>query len=414
MRGVVTASDTSKQTSDEGADPIATTLQQIEELDGNSRAALAADLEKVPPSLRPLVLSQLEAVAKRGQEEQTGRETKSPPKPPAPPQSRAIAAQDKRPESGRSEPAEEEPKARSERTACVQCSDEVVPARPSQASGRNTSPFDRLAALARAEDREQADESRKAADAIARVDAAAGNRGTGNRGTGNRETGNRETGNRETGNRETGNRETGNRETGNRETGNRETGNRGTGIQRAGHAATPASYVLKSEDSRTWQNALDEAIEKLESATPPEASSDDAVADLARLRLLQLAAGRRSEALAPIPALSADADAFFTKTLFGLDVWLDNRRIAEEDRRAAAASPHLTEAIGHLGEVAPLSVRNLQLCTAVQSFGVVEPFKTVPSAPVRRYSYTPRSRTSIRRRRRRFRNHSGGAYSHLR
>lgn len=125
----------------------------------------------------------------------------------------------------------------------------------------------------------------------------------------------------------------------------------------------------------SWRDDLSTAISKLEASSASDATEGD-IREQTRLRLLYLASGDREKALEPIESLSAEADAFLTETLFGLDVWLDDRRIAEEDRRAAAALPHLTDAASHLGEVAPLAVRNLQLCTAVHSFGVVEPFKT--------------------------------------
>ncbi len=139
----------------------------------------------------------------------------------------------------------------------------------------------------------------------------------------------------------------------------------------AGGPITAASY--EPQPSKDWQVALNEAIRGLEAAVNPTPQSAAEIAQHARLRMLYLLAGRREDALRPIPSISPSMQDFWSKQLFGLATLLDTEQIAEPTRRAGEAERHLIEAIARLGESSPLLVRNMAFVTEVQSFGAYKP-----------------------------------------
>jgi hypothetical protein len=127
-----------------------------------------------------------------------------------------------------------------------------------------------------------------------------------------------------------------------------------------------------------------------------------------RSRLLSLVAGRREEALAPAPGLSAEAQDFYGNALYAIDAHLDATREADAGRRAATAVEALEKALAAARNEAPLEVRNLTLCTEVKSFGIYEPFPKAEFTPgqevlvyceVENFRYEPRPdgfRTALR------------------
>ena len=143
-----------------------------------------------------------------------------------------------------------------------------------------------------------------------------------------------------------------------------------------------ASYA--KEAATDWRAPLSEAIALLQSEAPGEPSSDAEIARHARLRILQLAAGARDEALTPIPSATPSVADFWSKELFGLAVLLNAEQIPQSPRRAAEAKRHLAEAINALGESASLEVRNLAFCREVQSYGSVKRFDKYEFSPDQR------------------------------
>jgi hypothetical protein len=115
--------------------------------------------------------------------------------------------------------------------------------------------------------------------------------------------------------------------------------------------------------------SLAAAIAALEAQTQEPPKSADEVSQHARLRMLYLTAGRREEALRPIPGISAAQQDFWSKQVFGLSTLLDNQRTPDAAKRAAEARQHLTLAASRLGELGTLVVRNLNFCTEVFSYG---------------------------------------------
>ncbi len=135
-----------------------------------------------------------------------------------------------------------------------------------------------------------------------------------------------------------------------------------------------ASYA--SPATEEWRNRLDGAIQSLEAETAVPPDSEQQRAMHARLRLLYAAAGRREDAVSPIPNTSPVVQRFWSKELEGLTAWLDAERTPDPVRRAAEAKPALAESLASLADAAPLLVRNMAFCTEVFSYGNVKRFDT--------------------------------------
>jgi hypothetical protein len=145
---------------------------------------------------------------------------------------------------------------------------------------------------------------------------------------------------------------------------------------------TAAGY--EAQPSKDWQLPLNETIRGLEAAVNPTPQSAAEIAQHARLRMLYLLAGRRDDALRPIPSISPSMQDFWSKQIFGLATLLDTEQMAEPTRRAGEAERHLIEAIARLGESSPLVVKNLAFVTEVQSFGAYKPLAKNDFAPGQR------------------------------
>ena len=124
-----------------------------------------------------------------------------------------------------------------------------------------------------------------------------------------------------------------------------------------------------------WGAPLAAAIAALESQTREPARDDESTARHAHLRMLYLAAGRRDDALRPIPGLPPAQQDYWSKQLFALSAYLDAENIADPSRRAAEAASHLSQAAASLGQLGPLVVKNLNFCTEVVSYGVFKRFE---------------------------------------
>lgn len=132
-----------------------------------------------------------------------------------------------------------------------------------------------------------------------------------------------------------------------------------------------ASYTTGVPD---WHGELQDTIRSLEASVPAQPDSAEQVAQHARLRMLYLLAGRREDALRPIPSASPSIQDFWAKELYGLAAWLDTQRNADPARRAAEAKQHLGEAVARLAETSPLVVRSLAFVTNIQSYGSYKKF----------------------------------------
>ena len=143
--------------------------------------------------------------------------------------------------------------------------------------------------------------------------------------------------------------------------------------------ATQVSYeapVASSED------AVAAAIRALEAVDANAAlGSQESTRKQIELRLLCLAAGRRDEALRPIPGMTAAEQEYWSSQLFALAAWLDTEKIPAADRRANEALAHLDAARGKLAELGGLQVRNPQFCTRVDGYGSFTKFKEYAFKP---------------------------------
>jgi hypothetical protein len=132
-------------------------------------------------------------------------------------------------------------------------------------------------------------------------------------------------------------------------------------------------YEQPLADSPQSNKSVDEnlaaAITALEAQTQEPPKSADEVSRHARLRMLYLSAGRRDDALRPIPGISAAQQDFWSKQVYGLATLLDTERTPDAAKRSAEARQHLTLAASRLGELGTLVVRNLNFCTEVFSYG---------------------------------------------
>jgi hypothetical protein len=136
----------------------------------------------------------------------------------------------------------------------------------------------------------------------------------------------------------------------------------------------PEVHVGAAEDD--WHAQLTSAIQALESraANAGGETAPLTAADQATLRMLYLAAGRRDDALKPIPGVDGASQEFWSEELFGLATALDEQHMPDTQRRAAEAAQHLRQAATRLGQTGTLVARNLAFCTEVSSYGIYKPF----------------------------------------
>jgi hypothetical protein len=151
--------------------------------------------------------------------------------------------------------------------------------------------------------------------------------------------------------------------------------NQSTAIpQQPATTGPPSSDATKVPGSIEWRRHLDAAIAELESQTRGPANDPESLANQVYLRLLDLAAGRRDNALKPIAGLPAVQQDFWANQLFALSTYLD-RSPGDPAHRAAEANVRLSRAAAMLSEQGTLLVRNLAFCTDVHSYGVIKRFE---------------------------------------
>ncbi len=138
--------------------------------------------------------------------------------------------------------------------------------------------------------------------------------------------------------------------------------------------ATAAAVTPSAELPGAWRDSLTHFIERLEEQKDRPAATADELRQQVYLRLLYVMAGRREEALEPIPGLSLPEQEFWNKLVYGLSTYLDENRIPNRERRAGEAKLYFADAATRLGEVSTLAVAHAAFCTAVRSFGVIERF----------------------------------------
>lgn len=150
------------------------------------------------------------------------------------------------------------------------------------------------------------------------------------------------------------------------------------------YADTYDGSVSVSYTPRPWgesQSHLQKALTAMEKEVAESPKSPDVIARFAQLRMLSLLAGRRDEALKPLPSGTPAEQEYWSKQMYGLATWLDTGRNPDLPRRSAETKRILDEAVGRLAETAPLVVRNLAFCTEIQSYGCMKSFRSNEFTP---------------------------------
>lgn len=147
----------------------------------------------------------------------------------------------------------------------------------------------------------------------------------------------------------------------------------------SGGEVKKASYQAAITDE--YQDHLAAAIRVTEAALQRDGKTPDAQQRQAQLRLLYLLAGRRDDALRPIPGATPAAQTFLSEEVYGLGLWMDSDRGPDGSRRSAEAKTHLTTALNKLGEACQLTIHNLAFCTKIDSYGCNKLFD--------KYEFTP-------------------------
>lgn len=146
-------------------------------------------------------------------------------------------------------------------------------------------------------------------------------------------------------------------------------------------AASHTESVASPDD---WQSHVGHAARALESKLGPNSTSGGEVPEHACLRMLYLINGQREDALRPIPGAEPSAQDFWSKEFYGLATLLDKETTSGPTRRVAEAQRHLSEAASRLGDISPLTVRNLTFVTSMQGYGTFEPFDPCEFSPGQR------------------------------
>ena len=130
-----------------------------------------------------------------------------------------------------------------------------------------------------------------------------------------------------------------------------------------------------------WQRHLTETIRSIELESKAGSKNESDIALQARLRMLYLLAGRRDDAMRPLPAAPQAAQDYWSSQIYGLSTWMDAEKTPDSGQRAAETKWFLTKAMAQLGETAPLAVRNVTFCTEVSRFGSFDAVKSREFTP---------------------------------
>lgn len=150
-----------------------------------------------------------------------------------------------------------------------------------------------------------------------------------------------------------------------------------------GENAAIASPQTSAE--RDWRYLLNSARWQLESRVKASSGGGSTLEDELRLRLLNLALSDREGAVRPVAGLPSNVQDFWSKTFFGLSLMIADPSAADLETGTAAleARRYLEDALHRLQEAGPLEIRNPAFVTAVQSWGVYEPFEKNEFSPGR-------------------------------
>ena len=110
---------------------------------------------------------------------------------------------------------------------------------------------------------------------------------------------------------------------------------------------------------------------------PPnnDARRQDFIRQHVELRLLYLMNGQQSRALDAIPGISASEQEFWQQVLWGLSDYFDLEGKSNRTERISQTVKQFETAVNRLKEEARLSVRNLNFCRKISSYGNYDRFR---------------------------------------
>lgn len=134
----------------------------------------------------------------------------------------------------------------------------------------------------------------------------------------------------------------------------------------------PAGYQLQQSGPAdgNWDLHLKKAIASLEAQT---AQGDDRYGQTL-LRLLYVVAGRKEEALRPIPGTPPAEREFWSHEMRGLLEYLDTNPSKSPERRFTEAARWFRDASSRVAELGTLQLHSLAFCTEVKAFGDIVRF----------------------------------------
>lgn len=130
-----------------------------------------------------------------------------------------------------------------------------------------------------------------------------------------------------------------------------------------------------------WQARLAALLPDIHRALSPSPQTDQEIAQHVYYRLLCLIAGRREQALEPIPGVPPAMQDFWVNQLYAMQLLLDPQQIPDRPQRAAEAKRLFQEATSKLAIAAPLVLKGLAFATEVQSFGSYRGFDKYEFSP---------------------------------
>lgn len=154
-----------------------------------------------------------------------------------------------------------------------------------------------------------------------------------------------------------------------------------TPVSPLSHVATPsASPVATATATSTtnWEDDMQQAIQKLrdrlsngKELTPKERQQLEA-----RLRMMYLAANQLDSSLQPVETWDNQEKEWFRNTLQALYHAYDTEGPESRSRRFSLVAERQRAANQHLAAISNLEVRNLEFCSAVESYGLITRFPT--------------------------------------
>lgn len=145
----------------------------------------------------------------------------------------------------------------------------------------------------------------------------------------------------------------------------------------AAPSATPV-VATSTIPTTSWEDDMQQAIQKLrdrlsngKELTPKERQQLEA-----RLRMMYLAANQLDSSLQPVETWDNQEKEWFRNTLQALYHAYDTEGPESRSRRFSLVAERQRAANQHLAAISNLEVRNLEFCSAVESYGLITRFPT--------------------------------------